>query len=204
MPCARWIPFRRARRRCCGMSGAPPASRALLDRFGGQRDLSPTRRAFWTEKACVGCAPCRPARRGRNRRPHRHLGRRRIRPATCRRTGGTSGSPAQPDRQGPEALAELQDIARGLPAIVPAVARMAERLSALDAHGIDVGALDFEASPRAHHVGILRRLRLFLPRARPRLAPGGQRRTLRCADGGAGGGAVDPGGWGNCSARAGC
>jgi ATP phosphoribosyltransferase regulatory subunit len=46
----------------------------------------------------------------------------------------------------PEALAELQDIARDLPAIAPAVARMAERLSALDARGIDVGALDFEAS----------------------------------------------------------
>jgi ATP phosphoribosyltransferase regulatory subunit len=46
----------------------------------------------------------------------------------------------------PAALAELQDIARDLPAIVPAVARMAERLTALDDRGIDVGALDFEAS----------------------------------------------------------
>jgi ATP phosphoribosyltransferase regulatory subunit len=46
----------------------------------------------------------------------------------------------------PEALAELQDIARDLPAIVPAVARLAERLSALDERGVDVTALDFEAS----------------------------------------------------------
>lgn len=46
----------------------------------------------------------------------------------------------------PEALAQLQDIATHLPAIVPAVARMAERLDALDARGVDVTTLAFEAS----------------------------------------------------------
>lgn len=46
----------------------------------------------------------------------------------------------------PQALAELQEIAGHLPAIVPAVARMAERLHALDDRGVDVTGLDFEAS----------------------------------------------------------
>jgi ATP phosphoribosyltransferase regulatory subunit len=46
----------------------------------------------------------------------------------------------------PEALTQLQDIAADLPAIIPAVARMAERLAELDARGVDVTDLDFEAS----------------------------------------------------------
>jgi ATP phosphoribosyltransferase regulatory subunit len=46
----------------------------------------------------------------------------------------------------PEALAALQGIASDLPSIVPAVQRLAERLGALDDRGVDVGALDFEAS----------------------------------------------------------
>jgi len=46
----------------------------------------------------------------------------------------------------PAALAELRAIARDLPAIVPAVDRLAARLDALAASGVDVAALDFEAS----------------------------------------------------------
>ena len=46
----------------------------------------------------------------------------------------------------PGALAQLRDLCRVLPAIVSAVERMEARLAALAARGIDVAALDFEAS----------------------------------------------------------
>ena len=46
----------------------------------------------------------------------------------------------------PAALAQLRELARSLPAIRPAVERMAARLEALDRHGVNVGELDFEAS----------------------------------------------------------
>jgi ATP phosphoribosyltransferase regulatory subunit HisZ len=46
----------------------------------------------------------------------------------------------------PVALARLRDLARDMPAIIPAVDRMEARLAALAARGIDIGALDFEAS----------------------------------------------------------
>jgi ATP phosphoribosyltransferase regulatory subunit len=46
----------------------------------------------------------------------------------------------------PNALENLRDIAVDLPAIVPAVDRLARRLDALAARGLDVTQLDFEAS----------------------------------------------------------
>lgn len=46
----------------------------------------------------------------------------------------------------PDALEHLRDLAVDMPAISHAVARMARRLDALDQRGIDVSALDFEAS----------------------------------------------------------
>ncbi len=46
----------------------------------------------------------------------------------------------------PVALVHLRDLCRAMPAIAPAVDRMEARLAALDARGIDVAALDFEAS----------------------------------------------------------
>ena len=46
----------------------------------------------------------------------------------------------------PAALAALQEIARDMPTLNESVATLAARLDALDARGIDVGALDFEAS----------------------------------------------------------
>lgn len=46
----------------------------------------------------------------------------------------------------PFALEHLRDISMDLPAIAPAVARLAARLDALSARGIDVSALEFEAS----------------------------------------------------------
>ena len=47
---------------------------------------------------------------------------------------------------GTAALAHLRDLARDMPAIVPAVDRMEARLDALARAGIDVGTLAFEAS----------------------------------------------------------
>jgi ATP phosphoribosyltransferase regulatory subunit len=46
----------------------------------------------------------------------------------------------------PNALENLRDIAVDLPAIVPAVDRLARRLDALAARGLDIDRLDFEAS----------------------------------------------------------
>jgi ATP phosphoribosyltransferase regulatory subunit len=46
----------------------------------------------------------------------------------------------------PEALAALREIARDLPAIGPAVDRLARRLDALGRHGVEVGLLGFEGS----------------------------------------------------------
>ncbi|MGC1427095.1 MAG: ATP phosphoribosyltransferase regulatory subunit [Albidovulum sp.] len=46
----------------------------------------------------------------------------------------------------PQALAHLRDLAQDMPAILPAVDRMEARLNALATKGIDVDALDFEAS----------------------------------------------------------
>jgi len=48
--------------------------------------------------------------------------------------------------QSPAALAHLRDLAHDMPAIVPAVDRMEMRLNALAKRGVDVEALDFEAS----------------------------------------------------------
>lgn len=46
----------------------------------------------------------------------------------------------------PEALVRLQDLAREMPAIASAVTGLARRLEAMAARGVDVAALDFEAS----------------------------------------------------------
>ncbi|SPH16943.1 ATP phosphoribosyltransferase regulatory subunit [Defluviimonas aquaemixtae] len=46
----------------------------------------------------------------------------------------------------PAALGHLREMARDVPTIVPAVDRMEARLGALSAKGVDVDALDFEAS----------------------------------------------------------
>ncbi|MYM56966.1 ATP phosphoribosyltransferase regulatory subunit [Thalassovita mangrovi] len=46
----------------------------------------------------------------------------------------------------PNALEHLRDIAVDMPAIVKAVDRLARRMKALDRRGVDVAALDFEAS----------------------------------------------------------
>jgi ATP phosphoribosyltransferase regulatory subunit len=46
----------------------------------------------------------------------------------------------------PDALARLRDLVVDLPVLAPAVARLAARLEALTAHGIDIEALPFRAS----------------------------------------------------------
>ena len=46
----------------------------------------------------------------------------------------------------PDALLQLRGIAADLPAIEPAVEALAQRFNALSALGVDVDALDFEAS----------------------------------------------------------
>ena len=46
----------------------------------------------------------------------------------------------------PDALSQLRDVAVDLPAIAPAVDRVAARFEALAVRGVDVDALDFETS----------------------------------------------------------
>lgn len=124
----------------------PLRFKALLDRYGGHREMTDTRRAL----LAGGVAADAPL-----------IGLRSENEIAARIAALREDATAPPiaaeevallDRlmdltaKAPEALAELQAIARDLPAIVPAVARMGARLSALDARAIDVGALDFEAS----------------------------------------------------------
>lgn len=124
----------------------PQRFRALLDRYGGITPVPPSRAALLAG-AVVPEAPL--------------LGLRTQAEIAARIAALREDAAAPPisteevallDRlldlsaKAPEALGQLQDIARDLPAIVPSVANMAARLDALDARGIDVTNLDFEAS----------------------------------------------------------
>ncbi|MFZ5711180.1 MAG: ATP phosphoribosyltransferase regulatory subunit [Pseudomonadota bacterium] len=124
----------------------PARFKALLDRYGGQTPVPETRRAL-LDGAARFDAPL--------------IGLRSEEEIAARIAALREDAAAPPisaeevallDRlmdlsaTAPEALTELQDIARALPAIVPAVARMAGRLSALDGRGVDVTGLAFEAS----------------------------------------------------------
>jgi ATP phosphoribosyltransferase regulatory subunit len=126
----------------------PDRFRALLERFGGRADVPPIRAAVLAEA-----------------KPQKHaaplIGLRSAdeiaeRIANLRQDASeppiSPGEAALLDRildlkaRCPAALAQLQDMASEMPALRPSVARMAARLKALDGRGIDVAALDFEAS----------------------------------------------------------
>jgi ATP phosphoribosyltransferase regulatory subunit len=127
----------------------PARFKALLDRFGGLRAIGETRQALLSggAPAATSATPLI-GLRGADEIAARIATLREdaAAPPISDEEVGLLDRLLDLSAKAPDALAELQDIARDLPAIVPAVARMAERLSALDARGIDVSALDFEAS----------------------------------------------------------
>ncbi|MFN0115883.1 MAG: ATP phosphoribosyltransferase regulatory subunit [Paracoccaceae bacterium] len=124
----------------------PARFKALLNRFGAARSQSDARRALLEGRARIE-APVIGLRSEDE-----------IMARVATLAEDAAAPPLSPEEleligrlldltgKAPEALAELQDIARALPAIVPAVACMAGRLSALDGRGVDVTGLDFEAS----------------------------------------------------------
>jgi len=122
----------------------------LLDRFGGRAPVPPSRAALIK----VLAQGARPA-------PAPHLGLRSAAEISARLAALAEDAAAAPisaeevarledllnlEAPGTAALAHLRDLARDMPAIVPAVDRMEARLDALARAGIDVGTLAFEAS----------------------------------------------------------
>ena len=124
----------------------PRRFRALLDRFGGRTPVPENRR----ELLAGGVARAAPL-----------IGLRTEADIAARLAALADDAAAPPvsgeevdlldaildlAAKAPVALARLRDYAGHLPAIAPAVARMEARLDALADRGIDVSALDFEAS----------------------------------------------------------
>ncbi len=125
----------------------PRRFRALLDRYAGRARISPGRAALLR-----GETPARPAP---------HVGKRTPEEIEARIEILREDAAAQPleatqvalldallavRETCPYALERLRDIAVDLPAIAPAVDRLAARIDALAARGVDVETLEFEGS----------------------------------------------------------
>ncbi|MDJ0823900.1 MAG: ATP phosphoribosyltransferase regulatory subunit [Rhodobacter sp.] len=130
----------------------PRRFRALLDRFGGRSPVPPTRAALLArvaagEDVAAAAGPM--------------IGRR-SRDEIAARVDALVADAAEPPvsagevelldeilglrDKAPAALARLRDVAVDLPSVSDAVDRLAARLEALAARGVDVAALDFEGS----------------------------------------------------------
>jgi ATP phosphoribosyltransferase regulatory subunit len=125
----------------------PRRFRALLDRFGGRLAVPASRVALLAAAEPIGDAP--------------EIGFR-SRAEVAARIATLREDAATPPIAGeelalidalltlretcPNVLSALRDIAVDLPAIQPAVARLAERLAVLAERGIDVDSIDFEGS----------------------------------------------------------
>ncbi|MBV1896606.1 MAG: ATP phosphoribosyltransferase regulatory subunit [Rhodobacteraceae bacterium] len=126
----------------------PKRFRALLDRFGGRTPVPPTRIALLAmDDPLAGIAP--------------QIGQRDLGDVTARIKTLREDMAADPiaghelsaletllsvQETAPFALQQLRDVAVNLPSILPALDRLEQRIAALDARGVDVGNLDFEAS----------------------------------------------------------
>lgn len=122
----------------------------LLDRFGGQAPVPPSRQRLLAAMARGEAQPSAPL-----------VGLRSEAEIAARLDALAEDAAAPPisaeevallgdllnlSARSPAALAHLRDLARAMPAISPAADRMEARLAALAARGIDVDALEFEAS----------------------------------------------------------
>jgi ATP phosphoribosyltransferase regulatory subunit len=132
----------------------PRRFRALLDRYGGRAPVPETRAALLTALEREGAEAVMAAAG-----PEIGL---RAREEIAARLAALAEDAAAPPIAGgeveliedvlalraasPDALSRLRDVAVDLPAITRAVDRFEARLAALQARGIDVAALDFEAS----------------------------------------------------------
>lgn len=126
----------------------PRRFRALLDRFGGRAPAPPSRAALLAAADPLAGALPDIGLRGRDEVA--------ARIEALREDAATPPIPSEElalldailglRETAPNVLSALRDIAVDLPAIGPAVARLSERLRALADHGIDVEALEFEAS----------------------------------------------------------
>ena len=132
----------------------PRRFRALLDRFGGRAPVPPSRAALLTALADEGAIAVLDA-------AGPEVGLRNRAQVEARLSALQEDAAAPPIASGevdlleailavreksPRALAHLRDLARDLPGFGTAVDRLAGRLDALAAAGIDVDALDFEAA----------------------------------------------------------
>ena len=124
----------------------PARFRALLDRFGGTAPVPPTRTALLAGTA-ASTAPLI------GLRSEAEIA---TRLAALREDAAHPPIAAEEvallddilrlEAACPDALTHLQNLSGALPAIVPAVSRLARRLDALDSEGVDVSDLWFEAS----------------------------------------------------------
>ncbi|MBK0329564.1 ATP phosphoribosyltransferase regulatory subunit [Rhodobacteraceae bacterium F11138] len=126
----------------------PRRFRALLERYSRNAEMSPGRAALLEAKDSMDAA-------------HPQIGRRRQ-PEIAARIQALREDAAEPPlsatemaaldgllsvrETAPYALAHLRDFAVDLPAITPALYLLEARIDALDARGVDVEHLDFEAS----------------------------------------------------------
>ncbi|MFZ1725706.1 MAG: ATP phosphoribosyltransferase regulatory subunit [Albidovulum sp.] len=123
----------------------------LLDRYSGRTPMPETRAALLASVNAGAALACSPP----------HIGLRSETEITSRIKALQADAATAPisveegallqnlldlSAKSPAALAQLREFAKFLPAIRPAVDRMAARLEALAQRGIDVDSLDFEAS----------------------------------------------------------
>ena len=126
----------------------PDRFRALLERFGGRADVSPDRAALLADRETLKLAGPMIGLRSADEIAERiaHLRRDASEPPISVGEGALLDRILDLRARCPAALVQLQEMARDMPALRPSVARMEARLNALDGRGIDVAALDFEAS----------------------------------------------------------
>ncbi|MBS0126388.1 ATP phosphoribosyltransferase regulatory subunit [Aestuariicoccus sp. KMU-90] len=126
----------------------PRRFRQLLDRFSGKTPMPPTRRALLAEADPMARATPMIGLRSEAEIAARIEALRAdaAEPPLSAEQVALIDAVLAVKAPGPFALERLRDIAVDLPALTPALTRMARRLEALSARGVDVGRLGFEAS----------------------------------------------------------
>ncbi|MCB1362691.1 MAG: ATP phosphoribosyltransferase regulatory subunit [Rhodobacteraceae bacterium] len=126
----------------------PRRFRALLERFAGRTPVPPARAALLAAADPLAGAAPMIGLRGRDEIEARISALREDAgaPPISERELSALGTLLAVRETAPFALERLRDVAVDLPRIGPAIARLQARLAALAARGVDVDALDFEAS----------------------------------------------------------
>ncbi len=132
----------------------PARFRQLLERFGGMTEVPPSRLALL--QSVVDTAPPVLCQQAGEQVGLRTIDEISARVRALQRDAAANPIPAAEvavletiltlKEKSSRALAHLRTLASNMPAISPAIDRMEARLDALAARGIDVAALDFEAS----------------------------------------------------------